>query len=95
MQFYVEGAAQLADFVKPITTEIAENMIAALNASEPDGFAKGYALYAAVYWTPEGSKKRGATAVWLFRDALTDHIYVGLDDYHPRKDGKAQKIYGK
>lgn len=87
--FPIKSSGQLADFINPVTPEMATEILAQANAVE-DGTA-----YAAVYyWTSPAKTKRASMLIMITLE-LSDELfaYVRTDEYHPRKDGKADLIY--
>jgi hypothetical protein len=87
--FPIRSANQLSEFLNPVTPEMATEIIAQANAVE-DGTA-----YAAVYyWTTPAKTKRHAMLIMVTLQIEDDlFAYVHTDEYHPRKDGKADLIY--
>jgi hypothetical protein len=88
--FPIRSTQQLAEFVIPVTSEMATEIIAKANEAE-DGI-----VYAAVYYftgTPE--KKKRSSILLMINLEFADNClaYVHMDEYHPRKDGKADLIY--
>lgn len=87
--FPIQSANQLADFINPVTPEMAAEIVAQANSVE-DGTA-----YAAVYyWTNAAKTKRHAMLIMLTLE-IDEFMfaYVHTDEYHPRKQGKADLIY--
>lgn len=81
--FPVKSADELAAFIIPVTTEQANTMIRTVNET-------GHSGYFAVYGT-DGDGKPGKWAIHVRPegDEIERWYYVILNDYHPRKDGKA------
>lgn len=87
--FPIKSTAQLADFLIPVTPEMATEIIAQANAVE-DGTA-----YAAVYYWTNASKSKRASMIIMVTLQMEDGLfaYVHTDEYHPRTQGKADLIY--
>ena len=90
--FSIRSAQQLADYLIPVTPEMAAEIITQANAAN-DGIA-----YAAVYYTVEnretGKRKRASVLVMVSLE-LTEDCFacVRTGDYHPRTEGKADLVY--
>ena len=90
--FPIRSALQLADYLIPVTPEMATEIITQANIAN-DGTA-----YAAVYYTVEnretGKRKRASILIMVSLEMTEDcFACVRTGDYHPRTDGKADLIY--
>ena len=90
--FMIKSTAQLADFLIPVTPEMAAEIITQANATN-DGIA-----YAAVYYITENretAKRRRASILIMVSLEMTEDYFacVRTGDYHPRINGKADLIY--
>lgn len=87
--FPIRSTNDLSDFINPVTPQMATEIIAQASAVE-DGIA-----YAAVYyWTSPAKTKRASLLIRVSLE-LADNLfaYVHTNEYHPRKDGKADLVY--
>jgi hypothetical protein len=85
--FPIKSVNQLADYLYPVTPEIAAKIAEQANSVE-DGIC-----YAAVYYftgTPENKKRASMLIVFYLETADDRYAYVITDEYHPRKNGKAE-----
>lgn len=89
--FPISSTQQLADFLIPVTPEMATEIIAQASAVE-DGTA-----YAAVYYyggSDESKRiRRNILIMVTLEFASNCFAYVRTDEYHPRKQGKADLVY--
>ena len=87
--FPIRSANQLSEFINPVTPEMATEIIAQANAVED-----GTAFAAVYYWTNAEKTKRASILIRVSLE-LADNLfaYVHTDEYHPRKDGKADLVY--
>ena len=90
--FPIRSAQQLADFLIPVTPEMATEIIRQANTAN-DGIA-----YVAVYYTAEnretGKRKRASILVMVSLEMTEDcFACVRTGDYRPRINGKADLIY--
>jgi hypothetical protein len=90
--FTVKNSDQLSSYITPLSLEDAATLMTmAFDASATDG-----QVYAAVYG-PGNDGKPTKSALYV-KAEMTDvgWLYaVVLEEYHPRKDGKAQIVFGK
>jgi hypothetical protein len=88
--FPIRSANQLAEFLNPVTPEMATEIIAQANANED-----GTAYVGVYYWTGSPDKRKRASIMLLVTLEMEDDLfaYVRTDEYHPRRDGKADLIY--
>ena len=90
--FPIRSAQQLADYLIPVTPEMATEIITQANVAN-DGTA-----YAAVYYITENRetrKRKRASILIMVTLEMTESTlaYVRTDEYHPRSQGKAELIY--
>lgn len=86
--FPIRSTDELANFLTPVTPEMATEIIAKADAAN-DGTA-----YAAIYYWNKARTKRESMLVMVTLEMGSDlFAYVRTGEYHPRKDGKADLIY--
>jgi hypothetical protein len=86
--FPVKSANQIADFMIPVTPEMAAEIAAKANAAN-DG-----TVSAAVYYTgPNGKRTAILLSLFLEFDVPDVFGFLYTDEYHPRKNGKADLTY--
>jgi hypothetical protein len=87
----LKSVNQIADFMIPVTPEMATEIAARANAAN-DGAASAAIYY---YTGTETNRRRSAIRLTLFLEMDVPGLFGMLytAEYHPRKDGPADLIY--
>jgi hypothetical protein len=85
--FAIDGYADLAEFLIPVTDDMARQIVTAALASET-----GYASAAVYYKTGNRDNPRSAS-IRIGVSTEDGYMYVITGDYRPRKDGKADMVF--
>jgi hypothetical protein len=94
--FMVDSATQLAEYVTPLTEADAVTMTDWCVKKEINGQPGDGRGYFAIYG-PDNDGKSGKWALYITPDFLNGKwlYFVIMEEYHPRKDGKADIVFGK
>jgi hypothetical protein len=89
--FPIKSASDLADFIIPVTEEMANEIVNAAISRE-----NGYSS-AAIYYTDDTGKRQSilisvSVDGGRYSNGET-YMFAYCGEYHPRKDGKAEFIY--
>lgn len=88
--FPIKSAADLADFIIPMTLEMATEIVEAATSRE-----NGYSS-AAIYYDENGKRQSVLVTVSVDGGQYSDsshYMFAYCGEYHPRKDGIAEFIY--
>lgn len=94
--FMADSAQTIADFIIPVTVTDAVTMTDICVKREINGKPGSGRSYFAVYGI-DGEGKPGKWALYINPEYFNGswHYYVILEEYHPRKNGKAEREFGK